>query len=74
MPGLLAKKFSILVKINKAVSHKLDLKESLTETLHILQDSYDVKSGAVFLFDEDNKYLKIFAAIGYDVNTANTRY
>jgi Nif-specific regulatory protein len=74
MSDLLAKKFSILVKINKAVSRTLDLNLSLSETLHILQDFYDIISGAVFLYDEENKYLKIIASIGYDVNTAKTKY
>ena len=74
MSVLLAKKFSILVKINKAVSRTLDLNISLSETLHILQDSYGIKSGAIFLFDEENKYLKIIASIGYTVNTAKTKY
>ncbi|KAA3614696.1 MAG: GAF domain-containing protein [Calditrichaeota bacterium] len=74
MPDILAEKFSILVKINKAVSSTLDLNTSFLETLDILQESYDVKSGAIFLFDEDNKYLKIAASVGYDVNTKKTKY
>lgn len=74
MPDLLAEKFSILVKINKTVSRTLDLNVSLSETLHILKDSYDVKSGAVLLFDEENKYLRIVASIGYEVSTVNKKY
>ncbi len=74
MSRLLAEKFSILVKINKAVSRTLDLNVSFADTLRILRDSYDVKSGAVFLFDEGKKYLRIVASVGYGLNTSKIKY
>jgi Nif-specific regulatory protein len=68
------KKLSILIEINKAVSRNLDLHSSLQATLKILQDSYNIKSGAVFLTDDSNHLLKLAASIGYRKDVAQTEY
>ena len=59
------KKLSILLEINQALSRNLDFQESLQTTLLILQNSYKIKSGAVFLTNEDGKTLSLMASVGY---------
>jgi Nif-specific regulatory protein len=73
-PDSLSKKLSILVEINQAVSGKLDLNDSLMTTLHILHNSYHIKSGAIFLLDEDDNTYKMSASVGYKQNTAKLIY
>jgi len=68
------KKLSVLVEINHAISRSLDLRESLQATLAILEDSYKIKSGAIFLVDEDNQSLSMTASIGYRTDVAKTEY
>jgi Nif-specific regulatory protein len=70
----LAAKLSILVEINKAVSGTLDLNESLATTLQILRNSYHIKSGAIFLLDEEDNLFKMTASIGYKENIAKLVY
>lgn len=67
-------KFSILIEINQAVSRTLDLQESLNATLQILGKSYNLKSGAVFLLDEEEQVLRMKAAIGYQPELTKTKY
>ncbi|RQW06032.1 AAA family ATPase [candidate division KSB1 bacterium] len=68
------KKLTILVEINNAIGRTFDLKESLIATLKILQKSYHIKSGAIFLTEEDGVTLSMTAAIGYKEETAKTKY
>lgn len=68
------KKLSILVEINQAVSRNLDLAVSLQATLQILQNSYGIKNGAIFLVNEDGKSLSMLASIGYRTDVAKTEY
>ncbi|TFG98358.1 MAG: AAA family ATPase [Calditrichales bacterium] len=63
---LLARKFSILVEINTAVSGSLDLKESLANALQILQKTYRIRRGVVYLTDEEGKNLNVGASVGFD--------
>lgn len=70
----LPKKLSLLIEINQAVSRKPDLKDSLNAVLQILSNSYNIKSGAVFLLDEDSLHLKMEASIGYKTALAKTQY
>jgi Nif-specific regulatory protein len=67
------KKLSLLVEINQAISRSLDLKESFKATLAILQDGYKIKSGAIFLINEDNS-LSMAASVGYRQDVAKTEY
>jgi Nif-specific regulatory protein len=67
------KKLSLLVEINQAISRSLDLKESFQATLAILQDAYKIKSGAIFLINEDNS-LSMAASVGYRQDVAKTEY
>jgi Nif-specific regulatory protein len=67
------KKLSLLVEINQAISRSLDLKESFQATLAILQDGYKIKSGAIFLINEDNS-LSMAASVGYRQDAAKTEY
>lgn len=68
------KKLSILIDIHKAIGRNLDLQESLQATLQILLNSYKIKSGAIFLPDEDGKTLNLAAAIGYRTKLTKTKY
>jgi Nif-specific regulatory protein len=70
----LVRKLTILVKINQAVSRSLNLQDSLNATLQILLESYPVKSGAVFLIDEETGLLNMASSIGYSRETAKTVY
>lgn len=72
--GTTIKKLSILVKINQAVSRNLDIQESMRATLHILQNSYNIKWGAVFLTSEDGNTLTLIASIGYRSNLKKNEY
>lgn len=68
------KNLSILVEINQAVSRNLHLQSSLDATLKILLNGYQIKSGAIFLCDEDGKALEMSASIGYPPDVAQTKY
>ena len=68
------KNLSILVEINRAVSRNLHLEDSLEATLKILWNSYKIKSGAVFLTDEDGKTLEMAASIGYSPEVKQVRF
>ena len=62
--SLLLKKMDILIELNKAVSRSLKLKDSLNASLKILQDSYDIHSGAVFITGENNDHIRMVASVG----------
>ena len=68
------KKFSILMEINHALSRNLQLHESLHAILQILQNSYNIISGAVFLADADGKTLTLNASIGYTNPPTGVQY
>lgn len=68
------RKFSLLVDINQAINRNLGLKESLNAVLQILSKSYNIKSGAVFLLNEDDSLLKMAASIGFNQEIAKTEY
>src|SRR6056297_2017200 len=63
---LLLKKLDILIEINKAVSRRLKLNDSLEACLKILQESYNIHSGAIFIV-EDNSAVKLVASVGLQV-------
>jgi Nif-specific regulatory protein len=69
---LIMQKLSILIEINEAVSRTIELRDSLLATLKVLQKSYNIKSGAVFLVDE-NSNLTMATSIGYN-ELAKTTY
>ena len=73
-PEQIARKLSILIEINQAVSRNLNLEDSLIAALQILAVSYKIKSGAVFLFDENEDLLKMVASIGYKKEMAKVKY
>ncbi len=68
------KKLSMLVEINNAISRTFNLKESLMATLKILQKSYHIKSGAVFLAEDDGVHYVMAASVGYRDGLAKTKY
>lgn len=68
------KKLSLLVEINHAISRSLELRESLQATLAILEKGYHIKSGAIFLINDDNQSLSMAASIGYRTDVAKTEY
>lgn len=72
--SVILKKLSILVEMNQAVSRNLNLQESLQATLQILQNSYQISTGAVFLTNEDGKTLSLGACVGYQKDVMKTRY
>jgi len=63
-PNLALKKLSILVEINQAISRTLDLKSSLEAILLILQKSYQILSGAIYLREGDTSHFSLTASIG----------
>jgi Nif-specific regulatory protein len=67
-------KLSMLVEINNAIGRNFNLRESLMATLKILQKSYNIKSGAVFLADDDGVTLSMAASIGYQEEVAKTKF
>jgi Nif-specific regulatory protein len=70
----LVKKLSILIDINQALSRTANLAESLDATLKILANSYNIKSGTVFLLREEESTLVMNVSIGYDQNLAKKKY
>ncbi len=70
----LLRKLSLLEEINQAVSRSLNLKESLDAALQILNNSFKIKAGALFLADEEGHVLTLETSIGYDGNVKNIRY
>jgi len=76
MPSLntSALNLSILININEAVSRNLILEDSLKVTLQILRDKYFIKSGAIFLMENDHITIRMAAAIGYRQDVAKTVY
>jgi Nif-specific regulatory protein len=68
------KNLSILVEINQAVSRNLHLQDSMEATLKILMNSYKIKSGAIFLTDEDGKTLEMASSIGYSPDVKQVRF
>jgi Nif-specific regulatory protein len=74
VPEQITRKLSILVEINQAVSRNLNLEDSLNASLQILSGSYNIKSGAVFLFDEEDNFLNMAASIGYKKELAKISY
>ncbi|MBN2009482.1 sigma 54-interacting transcriptional regulator [candidate division KSB1 bacterium] len=68
------KVLSILTEINQAISRSMTLEDKLQATLRILQDQYKIKSGVVFLMNEDGKSLNMTASIGYRTDIAKTKY
>jgi len=58
------KKLSILVEINQAISRTLDLKSGLEAILLILQKSYHILSGAIYLRDGNMPPFSVSASIG----------
>jgi len=68
------KNLKILVEINQAVSRNLNLRDSLQATLRILQQSYNLKTGAIFLVDDDGESLYMASSLGYRKDVAKTKY
>ena len=71
---ILPRQLSILIEINQAISRNPDLKASLTSALQILEKSYNIKSGSVFLLEENEQKLSMAASIGYRAELAKTKY
>jgi len=71
---VMSRNLSILVEINQSVSRNLILEDSLKATLQILQNSYHIKSGAVFLVNEREETLTMAASVGYRTDVAKTKY
>jgi Nif-specific regulatory protein len=70
----LDRQLSILIEINQAVSRSAELTEALRVTLQILEKSYNIISGAVFLLNEDRQTLDTAAGIGYRDLPNRTKY
>ncbi len=70
----LERKLNILVEINQALSRSLNLSESFSAVLQILQNSYRIRAGAIFLSDTDRKRLKLIASLGYMADGTKTEY
>ena len=71
---VMSKNLSILVEINQSVSRNLILEDSLKATLQILQNSYRIKSGAVFLVNDHEEILTMATSVGYRTDVAKTKY
>ncbi len=70
----LDRQLGILIEINQAVSRSTELNEALRVTLQILESSYHVISGAVFLVHEDGQTLGTAACVGYPDDLVRARY
>lgn len=70
----LLQKLTILIDINKAVSRSLNLTESLMTALQILQQSYNIRSGSIFLVDENKNRINMAASVGYKKGIAKISY
>jgi len=68
------RKLSILIEINQVLSRTFELEEALQATLRILQKSYNIKSGAVFLVNETKDRLVMSASIGYKTELAKIEF
>ena len=64
----------ILKDINLAVSRNLNIIDSSKATLSILQESWGIISGAVFISDNEGKTLTMTASVGYKKNVTKTKY
>ncbi len=69
-----SKKLSILIEINRALGRTLDLQQGLKAALQILEDKYNIKSGAVFLTDDNDSTLDMATSIGYRAELAKTKF
>ncbi|NOX89036.1 MAG: GAF domain-containing protein [Calditrichaeota bacterium] len=70
----LVRKLSILQEINQAVSRSLNIKESMDATLNILFKSFNIKSGAVLLTEDNENTLHIAACVGFAPEAMNIRF
>ncbi len=64
----------ILKDINLAVSRNFNIIDSSKAALSILQESWGIISGAVFISDNEGKTLTMAASVGYKKNVAKTKY
>jgi Nif-specific regulatory protein len=71
---LQSRKLSLLIEINQAVSRTSELRASLSAVLKILNISYGIKSGAVFLADNSGRTLMMEASVGYKIDIAKSKY
>ncbi|HNY92908.1 MAG TPA: sigma 54-interacting transcriptional regulator [bacterium] len=77
LPGrgkVAAPQLSILIEIHQALSRSLNMQESLTVTLQILHNSYQILSGAILLCDAAGPSLSLAAAIGLPPREGNAIY
>jgi Nif-specific regulatory protein len=70
----LDRQLSILIEINQAVSRSTELNEALRVMLQILEKSYNILSGAVFLVNEEDQTLGTAAGIGYRDMRTHSKY
>ena len=59
------RKLSILLEINQALSRTLNLPESLQATLKILEDSYRLRCGAIYLPEENGQIVRAASTINF---------
>ncbi len=64
----------ILKDVNLAIGRNLNINGASKSILSILQEYWDIISGAVFILDEEGKYLNMTASIGYKNNVAKKKY
>ena len=64
----------MLLEINQAISRSLELRESLQAILHILNHSFQMISGSVFLVQEDGRTLQMAASVGFRTDVMKTKY
>ena len=65
---------NMLLEINQAISRSLELRESLQAILHILNHSYQMISGSVFLVQDDRRTLLMAASVGFREDVMKTKY
>ena len=65
---------AVLMEINQAISRNTNLKDALLATLRVLQKSYKIKSGVIFLMDEDGKTMSMAVSVGYRTDIAKKKY
>jgi len=70
----LERKLSLLIDINQAINRNFNLHESFEAVLRILSESYNIKSGAVFLLDQSTSLIKMTVSIGFNTDIAKKEY
>ncbi|OGF62395.1 MAG: hypothetical protein A2Y62_17255 [Candidatus Fischerbacteria bacterium RBG_13_37_8] len=60
---------NLIVKVTQEISSRLDLDQTINETLSSIKEHFGYDNAALLLITLDNKFLYIHSAVGYDPDT-----